>query len=114
MERADLEVQIIHRDQFGLTVAVSVMFKKNGDQTHKFLDDIGIRANTDLKSIEPGQSAYIDANAVDLNSLVDGAFDFIRYIGSLTTPPCTEGVYWFLLNNQLDVRNYWFCNFLDK
>jgi carbonic anhydrase len=29
---------------------------------------------------------------------------FFRYMGSLTTPPCTEGVIWTIFTNQIPIK----------
>jgi len=36
--------------------------------------------------------------------LVEGASDYIGYSGSLTSPPCSENVQWFIFNKRIPVR----------
>lgn len=48
---------------------------------------------------ESGKSAIL-ANAVDIKALFPKELNYYRFSGSLTTPPCTEGVRWIVLQQQ--------------
>jgi len=43
----------------------------------------------------------LDDPRVDLATLLPGTLDHVRYDGSLTTPPCTEGVSWAVLSSPV-------------
>lgn len=53
------------------------------------------------RSGETRDSADTKINAAQL--LPDNRSEYFHYIGSLTTPPCTEGVRWFVLANPIQV-----------
>lgn len=67
------------------------------------------KANTEFQKvldnapINPG-----DANpktAINLNALLPASKKFYTYAGSLTTPPCTEGVDWYVLRTPIVVSS---------
>ena len=43
------------------------------------------------------------AGGVDLTSILPANRGYYAFMGSLTTPPCTEGVHWFVLKDPVDV-----------
>jgi len=72
MERADMEIQIIHRDNFGLTIAAAILLqipKDGSDLENEFLDSIGFSENDETKLLLAGESRYFEASKVDLNQV---------------------------------------------
>lgn len=50
----------------------------------------------------PQGSAYLGAGtSLDLQQLLPANKSYVSYAGSLTTPPCTEGVLWVMMLNPL-------------
>lgn len=47
-----------------------------------------------------GESA---AGNVNLSSLIPNTMDAKAYVGSLTTPPCTTGVQWYVLETEVNI-----------
>lgn len=88
-----MEMHLVHKDANGALVVVAVMFDK-GD------------ANTELDKLwatmpEKAEQEVKVTTQMDLNALLPKDKTFWRFSGSLTTPPCSEGVTWLILKHPL-------------
>jgi carbonic anhydrase len=53
--------------------------------------------------LEAGREmAPLDA-VIDINDLLPTQRTYYTYMGSLTTPPCTEGVLWLVMKNPVSI-----------
>lgn len=48
-------------------------------------------------------TGYLALSAILPNARVANRYGYFRYTGSLTTPPCTEGVIWTLYRTKIDI-----------
>ena len=84
-----LEVYFVHENERGELAVVAVLFREGPH--HRGLATIEARA-----SLQAGKRHPIDTPIADLDIVPEGRAHY-RYSGSLTTPPCTEGVMWLIL-----------------
>lgn len=86
-----MEVHLVHQNQDGEYAVVGLLFEEG--ESNELLDRLpSFRA-------ERGEDPYADP--VDYNLLIPNRRDYFLYNGSLTTPPCTEGVAWAVIKQPI-------------
>jgi len=111
--RAAAEVHLVHADGAGQLAVVGVLVEQGEEDNPFFLSFI----ETDAPD-KPGEQRDFPGQLVDIGHLFDTCDDYFMYDGSLTTPPATEGVRWFVCaaprtisKRQLEVlRHLYFRN----
>jgi carbonic anhydrase len=94
---ADMELQLEHRDRQGRIAVVAVPMRA------------GRRMNSTLSRIwehmpgSGGQSFYGRQTGINPLFLLPSDRSYFSYVGSLTEPPCSEGIEWFVLTEALEV-----------
>jgi len=90
-----MEAHLVHQNADGKLAVVAVMFKEG--KANAALDPI-------FKSLPhtEGSKKALAAN-LDAAALLPAEHGYFKYIGSLTTPPCSEGVRWQVLKQPLEV-----------
>ncbi len=93
---ADMEMHIVHKNDAGELAVVGVLM------------NVG-KENLALREVWQNLPNGVSAEKVNERDLVN-ARDFLppdakyfRYMGSLTTPPCSEGVNWFVMAEPMEV-----------
>jgi len=90
-----LEAHFVHGDADGHLAVIGVMFAE-GDENPT------IAALWEAMPTQAGAKQAL-AKPVDPNALMPAYHDYYRYNGSLTTPPCTEGVHWLVMKAPLTI-----------
>ncbi|RMX04323.1 carbonic anhydrase [Corticibacter populi] len=90
-----LEGHFVHADADGNLLVLAAMFKQGQDnpQLQGMLNALSDEENAARALTQP----------VDLSNLLPKNHDYYRFSGSLTTPPCSEGVTWVVLKAPLSV-----------
>lgn len=96
-QKFDLEVQLEHKNTEGKIAIVSVMMKRG-------FSNYGLDAL--LKKIpkaDTPEPIIIDGAFFSPQTLFPADLGYYHYTGSLTTPPCTEGVEWYVLKAYVEL-----------
>jgi carbonic anhydrase len=100
-----LEAHFVHQNENGELAVVAVLFRDGA--WNSGLEKIGKAA-----PVTVGQSAPIDIRFEEL-TLHASHESYFRYNGSLTTPPCTEGIRWYVLKTSGTISAVQAARFVD-
>lgn len=88
------ELHLVHRDRTGHIVVVAL------------LADLGA-GHPGLLSLWPSLPMHagesVASRVLDLSTLIPNNLHHFAYHGSLTTPPCTEGVHWIVMQDKISI-----------
>lgn len=104
---SDMSVQFLHKSADGKLAILSVRLSEDRGDPNATLATLWEHLPT-----EAGKSEHI-ANYVNPGGLLPGDRGYWTYMGSLTTPPCTEGVRWFVLEQELSISRGQLRTFAD-
>lgn len=91
-----LVVHLVHKSEAGKLAVVAVLLDKGARQPL-------IQAVFDNLPKAKEQETAVPGLGIDLNGLLPENRAYYSFAGSLTTPPCSEGVSWFVLKTPVQV-----------
>lgn len=94
----DMAAHLVHQDAQGRLAIVAVPMERGPDDRPQPLIQT-VWANLPL---EKGEVVQAQAQ-IDLNQLLPADRGYYTYMGSLTTPPCTEGVLWMVMRQPVQL-----------
>jgi carbonic anhydrase len=92
----DMVVHLVHADADGQLVVVAILLK-NGSANG------AIQTIWDHLPDKEGQEQDVAGVSINAAALLPQNTGYYEFQGSLTTPPCTEGVTWYVLKTPVDV-----------
>jgi carbonic anhydrase len=93
-----MEIHFVHRNAQGGFAVVGALLKSGGENAAY----APIFQNLPPQASQP---APVAGASVDANQLLPAQRSYWRYNGSLTTPPCTEGVKWLVMNRPVEISD---------
>ena len=89
-----MEMHLVHQNKDGALAVIGVLIERGKE--HAAFNPLWAHLPS-----TPGAVQQIEQVAVDAGDLLPSARSYYRYDGSLTTPPCSEGVQWFVLTTPI-------------
>ncbi|HEX6361556.1 MAG TPA: carbonic anhydrase family protein, partial [Albitalea sp.] len=89
----DMDVHLVHRDAEGRVAVVAVPLERGGAQP-------AVQSVWNNLPLEQGE-AQAASSTLDPQQLLPAERGYFAYMGSLTTPPCTEGVLWVVMKQPV-------------
>jgi len=97
-KNADMEAHLVHRNAKGRLAVVAVMLRTGRENT--MVESVWRDLPTEKE--HEASPANVRINPVEL---VPTAHGYFTLTGSLTTPPCTEGVRWIVMKEPLTLSS---------
>jgi carbonic anhydrase len=92
---ATMEAHLVHRNAAGKLAVVGVMM--NAGTENRSIARV-------WQAIPPvGETKTLDNIAIDATNLLPANKSYYSYAGSLTTPPCSEGVKWTVMTEPITI-----------
>ena len=92
----DMDAQLVHRSDDGKLAIVTVLLEKGTENPV-------IQAMLNNLPLEKGGEVVPPNQTIDMNRLLPDNRRYFTFMGSLTTPPCTEDVLWLVLKQPQQV-----------
>ncbi|MCF8198039.1 MAG: carbonic anhydrase family protein [Sulfuritalea sp.] len=85
----DMELHLVHQSDEGQIAIIAVMFEKGSEHQmiQTLLNNLPLEWGAEVSPLDP----------FDPMKLLPEKLDYWTYMGSLTTPPCTEEVVWLVM-----------------
>jgi carbonic anhydrase len=103
---ADMELHLVHRSAAGVNAVVGVPVVRG--VSSGALAPIFAQLPNDIDVHHPLSAPFNPRNFLPANR------EYYRYDGSLTTPPCTEGVHWIVLKDPITVSSENLAQFHER
>lgn len=98
-KRADMVVHLVHKNAAGKFAVVGVQFEELADAENPFLATLW-----KVMPKEESEPVKYDVQ-IDVKDLLPAEHDYYTFAGSLTTPPCSEGVKWIVLKQPVHLSS---------
>ena len=95
-QRFDMVAHLVHKADDGQLAVVAVLLERGTENAF-------IQTLWNNMPLEKNLPVAPPTAIIDLNTLLPAARNYYTYMGSLTTPPCSEGVLWLVMKQPVQV-----------
>ena len=117
-ERTDMVAHLVHQHHDGSLAVVGVLMstKKPSSVRKSWFGDDAAKENPMIQMLWNNVplikgKTEMPGVMIDVNQLLPADRNYFTYMGSLTTPPCSENVLWFVMKNPIYVSEEQVKNF---
>jgi carbonic anhydrase len=93
-KRYAMVAHLVHKNEAGQLAVVAVLLEQG--ESNPLIDTVWT-----YMPLDANDRVGIPDGLIDMNQLLPADQRYYQFIGSLTTPPCTEGVLWMVLKQPL-------------
>jgi carbonic anhydrase len=93
-----LEAHLVHVDKEANLAVIAVMFSVG--KANRFLNTLWEHMPT-----EAGKEKALSEVKISVMDMLPKNKEYYRYNGSLTTPPCSEGVRWMVMQTAMEASS---------
>ena len=95
-QRGDLELHLVHRNAQGQLAVVAILLKSGSE-------DFPLHVLWNYLPKDVGKEAEHKKVELNAEDFLPNDRNFYKFSGSLTTPPCSEGVTWLVMKQFVEV-----------
>ncbi len=95
-QRFDMVVHLVHKSDDGHLAVVAILLEHGNENPF-------IQTLWNNMPLEKNQPVDPPTATIDLNALLPASRNYYTYMGSLTTPPCSEGVLWLVMKQPAQI-----------
>ncbi|AXS81162.1 carbonic anhydrase [Dechloromonas sp. HYN0024] len=95
-QRFDMVAHLVHKADDGQLAVVAVLLERGTENAF-------IQTLWNNMPLEKNQPVAPPSTTIDINTLLPASRNYYTYVGSLTTPPCSEGVLWLVMKQPVQV-----------
>ena len=92
----DMVTHLVHKSYDGQLAVVAIMMERGSE--HPLIQTLW-----NYLPLERNKDVFPPGITVDLGQILPEKREYFTYMGSLTTPPCTEGVLWLVMQKPIQV-----------
>jgi carbonic anhydrase len=93
----DMVAHLVHKDLEGRLAVIAVLLDRGS--AHPIIQTVWNNLPLEKGEEVPARTS------LDLNGLLPADRSYFTYMGSLTTPPCSEGVLWMVMKNPVSISS---------